>query len=220
MANFEKASVGEKIAGYVDSRKKILIALVVVVVVAIAAFALFTGITSSAAKKGLSAIDKISYTLTENSSDLSDEALAERKETALASLQVYNKKGGVVGVRANMLSAEIAYSKKDYEKAADYYAAAAAKGKKAYTAPIVYFNAAAAYENAGNNEKACEFYEKASNDKDFLLASRAAFELGRVKEAAGDTEGAIAAFKKVYDKEPDSSWGKLSKTELLKLENK
>ena len=75
MANFEKASVGEKIAGYVDSRKKILIALVVVVVVAIAAFALFTGITSSAAKKGLSAIDKISYTLTENSSDLSDEAL-------------------------------------------------------------------------------------------------------------------------------------------------
>ena len=220
MANFEKASVGEKIAGYVDSRKKILLCCVIIVVVAIAAFALVTGITASASKKGLSAVDTISYTLTDNSSELNDEELAQRKETALAALQVYNKKGGVVGVRANMLSADIYYSNKDYEKAAESYVQAAIKCKKAYTSPIVYFNAAASYENAGNKEKACEYYEKASNDKDFLLASRSAFELGRVKLALEDKDGAIEAFKKVYDKDPDSSWGKLAKTELLKLENK
>lgn len=217
MANMEKSTVGEKVAGYVESRGKILLTLVIVVVAAIVCFAVVTGVKTSGAKKGLSAIDTISYTLTENSSELDEEALSARKENALKSLVQYNAKGGVVGVRANMLSAEIAYSTKDYEKAADFWAAAVQKDKKAYTAPMASFNAAAAYENAGKADKAAEYYKKASEDKDFLLASRASFELGRVLETSGDKDGAIKAYKAVYDKDPDSSWGKLSKTQLIKL---
>ena len=217
MAQFEKATVGEKVAGYVETRRKVLITVLVVVIVAIGAFALVTGITTSSAKKGISALDAISYALTENSSELSDEEIAARKETALASLEKYNVKGGVVGVRANMLSAEIVYSNKDYAKAAEFWIKAVAKGKKSYTAPICAFNAASSYENVNDLENAAKYYEIAGNAEDFLLVSRANFNLGRVLEANGKNEEAVKAYKKVTEKDPDSSWGKLSKTQLIKL---
>lgn len=218
MAQFEKATVGEKVAGYVETRRKVLIAVLVVVVVAIGAFALVSGITTTSAKKGISALDAISYALTENSSELSDEEIAARKEKALASLEKYNSKGGVVGVRANMLSAEIVYSNKDYAKACEYWTSAVSKGRKAYTAAICAFNAASSYENLNDLVNAEKYYEIAGKSDDFLLVSRANFNLGRVREASGNKDGAVEAYKKVTEKDPDSSWGKLSKTQLIKLD--
>ncbi len=218
MAKFEKATVGEKVAGYVERRRMVLLAVMVVVLASVAAFSVVTGMDSKRTEKGISAIDAISYTLTENSSDLSDEDLAARKEKALSSLEAYNSKIGVVGVRANMLSAEIVYSDKEYVRAAEYWTAAFSKGKRSYTAPICAFNAASAYENVDDLENAEKFYEEASRSGDFLLVSRAGFSLGRVREARGNIDGAVKAYSSVVAKDPDSSWANLSKTRLIKLE--
>ena len=46
MKKFEKATVGEKVASYVEMRRTMLVAVLVVLVVAIASFALITGIGS------------------------------------------------------------------------------------------------------------------------------------------------------------------------------
>lgn len=218
MAEFEKATAGEKISNYVERRQNILIAVLAVIVVAIIAYAVVVTVTSKANTKGLAAIDTISYELTQNSSGLSAEELDGRKSKALESLAAYVAKGGVVGVRANMLAAEIYYSQKDYANAAASWNAAAEKGRKAYTASLAYFNAGVSYESNGNLDDAEKCYEKAAADKDFLMASHAEFSLGRVREAKGDTDGAIEAYQSVNAKSPDSSWGNLAKTRLIALD--
>lgn len=218
MAKFEKATVGEKVAGYVETRQKVLFSVLVAVVAAVVVFAVAVTVKTKNAEKGLSAIDLISYTLTENSSSLDDEALAERKKNAISALEEYNRKGGVVGVRANMLSAEIAYSDKDYGNASSYWVSAVNKGKKSYTSPICAFNAATCFENLGDYENAEKYYKMASGAEDFLLASRANFSLGRVREARGDKDGAIEAYNSVVANDPDSSWADLAKTRLIKLD--
>ncbi len=217
MAKFEKATVGEKVAGYVEMRMTMLVSVLVVLVVAIAAFALVTGIGSKNSMKGISALDLISYEMTADSSGLSEAEIAERKQKALSSIEEYCKKGGVVGVRANMLSAEISYSDKEFSKAAASWVAAFSKGKKSYTAPIAAFNAASCYENLDDFSNAEKYYAEAAKASDFLLAGRANFNLGRMREKLGNIDGALEAYNAVIDKEPDSSWGKLAKTQTIKL---
>ena len=220
MKKFEKATVGEKVASYVEMRRTMLVAVLAVLVVAIASFALITGIRSKNSMKGISALDLISYEMTSDSSGLSEEELAERKQKVLSSIEQYTKKSGVVGVRANMLSAEIFYSDKEYAKAADSWVAAFSKGKKSYTASIAAFNAASCYENLGDFSNAEKYYSESVKLSDFLLAGRANFNLGRVREKLGNIDGALEAYNAVIDSEPDSSWGKPSKTQTIKLELK
>ena len=49
------------------------------------------------------------------------------------------------------------------------------------------------------------------------MASHAEFSLGRVREAKGDTDGAIEAYRSLLGKNPDTSWGNLAKTRLIAL---
>ena len=219
MAKIERATVGEKVSSYVEARGKILIAILVVLVVAIVSYVVCTTVISKSNEKGLSALDAIEYSLTVNSSDLSEEDLDARRNTAIAALQQYVEKGGVVGVRANLLAGEICYSKKDYQASAKYYFSAAEKDKKAYTAPVAYFNAGVSYENSEDFENAEKCYTAASESPGFLSVAHAYFSLGRVRESMGNVEGAIEAYKTLNDKSPDSSWGNLAKSRLIALES-
>ncbi|MDD7125430.1 tetratricopeptide repeat protein, partial [Treponema porcinum] len=143
--------------------------------------------------------------------------LEMRRNKALEDLSAYLEKGGIVGVRANMLAGEIYYSVKDFKNSAKCWTSAAAKGKKSYTAPLAYFNAAVSYENINDLDNAEKYYKYAVSAKDFLMASHAEFSLGRVREAKGDTDGAIEAYRSLLGKNPDTSWGNLAKTRLIAL---
>ncbi|MDE5897738.1 MAG: tetratricopeptide repeat protein, partial [Treponemataceae bacterium] len=86
-----------------------------------------------------------------------------------------------------------------------------------YTNPIVFFNAGVCYEDIGDFDRAESCYAQAAGSADFLMASHAEFNLGRVREANGNASGAVAAYQHLFDREPDSSWGKLAKTRLIAL---
>ena len=217
MATFEKATVGEKISNYVENRQNVLIAILAVVVAAVIAYTVAVTVTSKANTKGLAAIDTISYVMTQESASLSEEELEMRRNKAVEDLSAYLEKGGIVGVRANMLAGEIYYSVKDFKNSAKCWTSAAAKGKKSYTAPLAYFNAAVSYENINDLDNAEKYYKYAVFAKDFLMASHAEFSLGRVREAKGDTDGAIEAYRSLLGKNPDTSWGNLAKTRLIAL---
>ena len=217
MATFEKATVGEKISNYVENRQNVLIAILAVVVAAVIAYTVAVTVTSKANTKGLAAIDTISYVMTQESASLSEEELEMRRNKALEDLSAYLEKGGIVGVRANMLAGEIYYSVKDFKNSAKGWTSAAAKGKKSYTAPLAYLNAAVSYENINDLDNAEKYYKYAVSAKDFLMASHAEFSLGRVREAKGDTDGAIEAYRSLLGKNPDTSWGNLAKTRLIAL---
>lgn len=215
----EKSSVSEKFAGFFVSYRKILVAILAVLVVFVLGYGITCSVTSSSSKKGIEDIDSIVYNLTKDSASLDENALAERRETALKSLVEYNKASGVVGVRANMLSAEIKYSASLNEEAASFWMAAAEKGKKAYTAPLCYLNAGVAFENASKLDDAEKCYQKAVEYKDFDQISHAKFSLGRIKETKGDVAGAIEVYSDLYGSVPEDSWAKLAESRLISLEN-
>lgn len=211
-------SVVDTIADFVDSRRKVLLAVLVLIVVGVAVFVAATMIGGKSNEKALSAIDTISYNLTNNSASCTDEELAQRRKSAFEKLTPFLNKSGVAGVRANMLAAEIAYSNGDYESAAKYWLAASNKDKTAYTSNLSLFNAGAALEEVGKVDEALDCYTKASQDKDNLLAAHAKFSMARVMETKGDTAAALEVYKELNDKIPDTQWGQLAKTRVLALQ--
>lgn len=217
-AQFERARPEEKIAAYVESRRIVLLAVLIVAVVAIAAYSILTAVLTKTAEKNLARIDMITYQLTQDSASLSDEELDGRRDDAMTRLAEFTGKGGIAGVRANMLAGEICYSQKKYEEAGRYWLSAAEKKRGAYTAPLAYFNAAVCAEESGDLDAAAEYYGKAVASRGFLQADHAEFSLGRVREAEGDFSAASESYRNVFDRTPDSSWGKLAKTRLIALE--
>lgn len=215
---FEKAAAGEKLAGFFTSYRKVLLAGLAVLACFVVVFGVLSSVISKANARGLEDIDSIAYIMTKDSASLSEADLEKRRENALAALVKYNTKGGVVGVRANMLSAEVKFSQKKFDEAAKFWTTAAAKGKGSYTAPLAYFNAGTAYENASDLENAEKSYEKAVSYKDFDQIAHAKFSLGRVKEAKGDKAGAVEVYSELFGSVPQDSWAQLAQSRLLTLE--
>lgn len=217
-AQFEKASAGEKLSGFFVAYRKVLLVVLVVLAVFVLSYGIGASVVSNSNKKGLEDIDSISYNLTKDSAGLSEEALEARREKALSDLAGYNSKSGVVGVRANMLSAEVKYSQKKYDEAASFWTVAAEKGRKSYTAPLCYFNAGVAFEDSGKFDDAEKSYEKTVSYKDFDQIAHAKFSLGRVKESKGDKKGAVEVYTELFGSLPEDSWAKLAESRLISIE--
>ena len=216
----EKTTTSVKLNGFLEkNRKPVLITFIVVLVLVIGVIAAAV-VVSTTSKKNLAAVEGFYYEMIDSSSSLEDAEITKRATECVEKLAPYTNKSGIAGVRANMLSAELTYALKDYAAAATYYDAAIAKGKKAYTAPICYYNKAACYEELGKLSEAEEAYKVAAEFEDFELASHAYFSLGRVREAQGNYEGAAEAYRTLNDKVSDDDWKNLAKTRLIELESK
>ena len=218
----ENVTVSSKLNAFMEKNRKLIIGLFIGVVVAIAAFIVVEIVLSNAKTKNIAAVDALSFELTDGSGSLEDSELAARRDEVLEKLIPYTKKGGVAGVRANMLAAEIEYQKKNYESALEYWENAADKDVKAYTASLALYNAGVCYEALNQLEDAAESYELAAADEDFLLRSHALFSYGRVLEASGKYKEAVEAYQELNAKCPDEGWSNLAKTRIieLKLEGK
>lgn len=216
--NFNREMAGEKLAGFFESYRKVLVGLLVVFVAFVVVLGVSNLAAAKSAEKDLAVIDSIEYVMTNGSAELSASELEARRVNALKDLAKFNNKGGISGIRANMLSAEIKNIQKDYAAAADFWEKAAGKNKKAYTAPLCYFNAASAYEELDNLDKAEELYKKAVDCKDFDQIAHAKFSLGRVREAKGNKAGAVEVYSDLTEKTPNDAWAQLAKSRLIALE--
>ncbi len=218
----ENVTVSSKLNAFMEKNRKLIIGLFVGIIVAIAAFVVVEIVLSNAKTKNIAAVDALSFELTDGSGSLEDSELAARRDEVLEKLIPYTKKGGVAGVRANMLAAEIEYQKKNYESAVEYWENAAEKDVKAYTASLALFNAGVCYEALNQLEDAEENYKLAADDEEFLLRSHALFSYGRVLEANGKYKEAAEAYQELNAKYPDEGWANLAKTRIieLKLEGK
>lgn len=228
----QKESFADKLNASLAKSSKALIAAVIIVVVAFAAVIVISNVKSSLARKGLEQIDSITYALTRESADSNtgdgseisedeknakkSEDKAARQKTALEQLAPLASKSGIVGVRANMLIADIKFEQKNYSEARDAYVKAA-EGKKAYTRALNEFNAAVCSEELGDNDSAVKYYKAASDDNDFVLIDHALFSLGRVYEAKSAFDDAKAAYEKLNGLHPSTSWGQMAKSRLIAL---
>ena len=219
MADYEEMTASKKLAGFIEKNKKAFIAILIVLVCCLIGYIIFASVAKSNKSKNLQALDEISYELTSKSSDLEDAEIETRIATALEKAAPLTKKGGVVGARANMFCAELAFKQEKYEDAANYWKDAAAKAKKSYLAPISYFNLATCYENLGNVDAAMENYKLAADNNDFVMRTHAMFSYGRILEAKADYAKAAAAYTELNDNFPSDSWAKLAKSRLISLKN-
>ena len=213
----EKKTASSKVTVFLDTNKKVIIIFSVVVLVALAAFICCEVALSSSHKKNLIKIDEISYTLTNNSSELNEEDLTARRTAALDSLAAYTKKSGITGIRANMLAADLYYQVNDYENAVLCYEAAAKKNKGSYTNPVNAYNAAVCYEQLGNVEEASKAYKTAAYSKNQVIANHAKFSYGRTLEALGNTDEAVKVYTELADLEKADDWSRLAKTRLISI---
>ena len=219
MADYEEETASKKLAGFIEKNKKVFIAILIVLVCCLIGYIVFASVAKSNKAKNLQALDEISYELTSKSSDLEDAEIEARIATALEKAAPLTKKGGIVGTRANMFCAELAFKQEKYEDAANYWKDAAAKAKKSYLAPISYFNLATCYENLGNVDAAMENYKLAADNNDFVMRTHAMFSYGRILEAKADYAKAAAAYTELNDNFPSDSWAKLAKSRLISLKN-
>lgn len=217
MADIENETSSTKVNGFIEKNKKLLIFVLCAIIVCLIAFIIYTNVAASSKQKALSAIDEISYTLTNESASLEKSELDARRYDAKELLQAYVNKGGIVGTRANFLCAEIAYQEGKYEDAINYYKATAEKGKKTYIAPVANYNLASCYEKTGDLVQAAVNYKLAAENKDFALAPHAKFSYARVVEAQKNFVEAKIAYTELYETYPNDNWGKLAKTRLIAL---
>ena len=215
----EKSTASAKLNGFLEKNRKPVLVTFIVVLVLVIGFIAGAIIVSTTSKKDLAVVEAYYYELMDSSTDLEDAEITKRATTCIENLAPYVKKSGIAGVRANMLSAELAYILADYEGAINYYDAAIAKGKKSYTAPVCMYNKASCYEELGKLAEAAEAYKAAAEFEEFGMASHAYFSLGRVLEAQGDYAGAVEAYTTLNDNSSDDDWSHLAKTRIIQLQS-
>ncbi|MBQ7158611.1 MAG: hypothetical protein IJS09_04185 [Treponema sp.] len=213
----QEETTAEKLDSFLSKNRSLFLTAALVVVIAVVAVLAVVVISGKSTEKGLAQVDSIYYTLTKDGAALEGDALTARQDAALEQLAALEGKGGVVGVRANMLVADLQFQKKNFEAAKAAYLKAANAKKNAYTAPLAYYNAAACSENLGDLDSALANYTLAADAKDFVLVDHALFSVGRVNEAKGDFKAAKEAYDKLNDKHPDGSWAELAKGRLIAL---
>ena len=218
MAEKEIETVSSKLNVFLEKNRKIVLSCFIVVLVAIVVFVVAEIAGSVAKDKNLAAVDALTYELTNGSAALEEDELNARIEDALTKIVPYTKKGGVAGVRANLLAAELAYEKEDYNSAVAYWDAAASKGKKSYTAPLANFNKGVCYEELNDLDNAAAAYKLAADAEDFILKSHAKFSYGRVLESQGNYSAAVEVYQSLVADYESDSWADLAKTRILSLQ--
>lgn len=208
---------GKKIENFMTRNRKFILCIGLVLVLGAIAACVCVGVMDSQKKSALEVVDKIEYTYSKDFDSLSEEEIVARQTAALDSLKDLLGKKGVVGVRANMLAADICFAKKDFVNSMDYWVAAAKADEKSYTAPICYYNAGVCYEETGDNKTAASYYQMAADNSKFLLTPRALMGIARVKEADGDFAGAAEMYNKLVDSYSSNDWTDLAQSRLIRL---
>lgn len=215
--NDVKQTSTNKVNNFLEKNRKVIIVMFIGVIACLIGFIVGVSLASSQKEKNLSRIDEISFTLTDESNVLEEGELNARRIDALDNLQPLVNKGGIVGARANLLCAELAYQQKNYEDALNYWKNTIAKSPKSYIAPIAYYQIGVCYEQLGKLEDAAQNYKTASESKEFALVPHAKFSYGRVLETMGKTDEAIEVYTDLNDKYPSDDWAKLAKTRIIAL---
>ena len=214
----EKLTVGKKVNNFLDKNRSKLLVVLILCICFVVGFVIGSLISSNSKEKKLAEIEQITYELTNESADLEESEINKRIDDALAKLSAFTNKGGIVGVRANLLYADLLYKQGKFADAIPYFEKVASLKSKAYTAPLALYNAAVCYEETGNVEKACELYKQVSENKDFFLMAHAKFSYGRILESQGKYKEAVEVYTELNDALPFDTWSNLAKTRILDLQ--
>jgi len=133
-------------------------------------------------------------------------------------LALGGRASGYAGAKALSLAGDLDMGREAWADAEAAYLRAVEKGKKLYIAPVALYNAGVAAERQDNADLAIAHYEASLAYDGFPGGARAQFAIGRLNEKKADTEGALAAYRNVADKWPDTEWEGLAQSRIIALE--
>lgn len=121
--------------------------------------------------------------------------------------------------RARFLLGEMAFELEEWEDAALEYELLAEGFPRSHLAPIALANAAAAFEESGELERAIEFNRRVLDlEEDVPQKPRALFSLGRLHEELEDFENARTFYEDLLNDYAGSGWTNLARNRIIFFE--
>ena len=220
----ENLSIGEKINDFIQKNRKLLLILLAAIIGTVIILVAVFSVRDMLVSKAFTRVDdferRLDELMADYSEEFSDPAFSDDIFLLLDELAQFEKSNsGFAAARAYSISAAIYEAQSDWANAENAWTSAAASAAKTYFAPVAYFNAAAAAEEQGNNQRAIELYEKVLEfGIQFPAAPRAQFSIGRLYESMGDVVGAIIAYQSLVSQYPqDQIWVNLAHSRILAL---
>lgn len=216
----DKKTAGAKLGAFLEKRGKILSIIFIVISVGLLSYVIFSKVNENKVSKQLGELDAIKFELVDNTTAPSDDEWIKKFDDAKQSLSAYTSKGGIVGVRANLMYGDILSTLEQYNDAIEYYKAAANKNKKSYTYSLAYTRIAVCYEQLKDFSNAADAYKVAAEDKENRLKYHSMFNYARVLEQQGNIAAAMEAYQKLVDEDSSNTYAMIAKTKLLANEIK
>ena len=193
--------VEDKLNSFIGKNSKLILVIGIVLIVAIIALCIALMTVQNTTNRRFDAVAALEtdyntlLTMDPESTEYADETAAFR--TDAESLIADARLDSYPGAKAMYLLAELSFMDQDYQSAADYYTEIANAQSDTYFAPLCLMNAAACYENLGDNATALELYRNVVEiyGENSAYAPKAMFSIGRIYDAQGETALAQAEFE-------------------------
>lgn len=221
----EELKFKDKVANFIVRNRKLMIMAAVVFVAALAGLIIYFEMRKNVIEKSTVLAEKAENAYFEYRAMKDSDEKSKKFETVSKSLDeiIANYQGYYAAQRAAYIKGSLAFEKKDWDSAAKTWTEMAARYPKSHLASIARMNAAAAYEENGNIDKAVETLTAIlTTESDFPEMSRVIFSLGRLNEEKQNFAKAAEYYNKLIEDYAASSWTKLARDRiiLLKVQNK
>jgi tetratricopeptide (TPR) repeat protein len=216
----EKRNFGDFLADFIQNNRRGLLISMIVILVTVIGFIAGNAVRSSLRERANSAIEDFIQRYEVLVIDINESEKAEDVQTLLEELTAFAGKNSLyAGARAYSLAASIYAEQKDWARAESAWRDSAKKAGNSYLAPASLFNAAVAAEEQGKPAEAIELYAASvAHGSDFPSGARAQFSIGRLREAQGDIQAALEAYKLIPEKwANESSWINLAQSRIIVL---
>lgn len=216
----------EKLAGSVEkffSKNGKLIAIVAaVVLVIVIAIGIIVAVNSKNAEKRFTSIAKLDsqYSQLINMDNTSDEYKAAADAFISDANALISSSKDYPAIKAKYLTGLYSFDSKNYAEAASIFEEVSVSANNTYLGSLALINGAAAYENAGNQAKALELYNKVwdTYGKNAAESQKALFNVARIYEEKGDSELAKATYHQLVDEfGTTGEYGKLAASRIIVL---
>jgi tetratricopeptide (TPR) repeat protein len=216
----ETVSFTDILVEFIRKNRKILAAVIIACVVILIGIVAGFSIRENIVNREISRAEALGERFEELRFDINESGSEEDVQALLADLDALaSRSGGFASARSYSLIAAIHADRKNWAEAEKAWVLAAQKGAKGYLAPVSWFNAAVAAEEAGDIEKAIAHYSAALGFADsFPGAPKAQFAIGRLEEGRGNHEAALEAYRALIEDWPlDTVWANLANTRIIAL---
>jgi tetratricopeptide (TPR) repeat protein len=216
----ETFSFSDAMAEFLRRNRRALLAAVIVCAAILIGIAAGFGIRENILSRDIGQMEALAERYEELRFDINEAAREADVKALLDDLDAQAAKaGGFAGARLYSLIANIHADRKNWAEAEKAWVLSAKKGAKSYLAPVSWFNAATAAEEAGDIEGAITHYNEAIAFADsFPGASKAQFAIGRLEEGRGNQEAALEAYRLLIEKWPlDTVWINFANDRIIAL---